>query len=127
MTLGYIDDVAEGHLAAFERGRPGERYILGDGFASMREIVATAVEEAGRGWVPPTMPVSLARGMAAAGEGVSRLIRRPPLLGRGQLHFLLWQARVDHSKAREQLGVEFTPWREGIRRTVRWMAEEGRI
>jgi dihydroflavonol-4-reductase len=127
MTLGYIDDVASGHLAAFERGRPGERYILGDGFASMREIVAAAVEEAGRGWVPPTLPVSLARGMAAAGERLSRLIRRPPLLGRGQLHFLLWEAKVDNSKAREQLGVEFTPWKEGIRRTVRWMAEEGRI
>jgi dihydroflavonol-4-reductase len=127
MTLGFVDDVAQGHLAAFERGRPTERYILGDGFASMREIVAAAVEEAGRGWVPPTLPVSLARGMAAAGEGVSRLIRRPPLLGRGQLHFLLWGAKVDNSKAREQLGVEFTPWKEGIRRTVRWMAEEGRI
>ena len=127
MTLGFIDDVAQGHLAAFERGRPGERYILGDGFASMREIVAAAVEEAGRGWVPPTLPVSLARGMAAAGEGVSRLIRRPPLLGRGQLHFLLWGAKVDNSKARDQLGVEFTPWKEGIRSTVRWMAEVGRI
>ncbi len=127
MTLGYVDDVAQGHLAAFERGLPEERYILGDGFASMREIVAAAVEEAGRGWVPPTLPVSLARGMAAAGEGVSRLIRRPPLLGRGQLHFLLWGAKVDNSKARDQLGVEFTPWKEGIRRTVRWMAEVGRI
>jgi nucleoside-diphosphate-sugar epimerase len=127
MTLAYIDDVAEGHLAAFERGRPGERYILGDGFASMREIVAAAVEEAGRGWVPPTLPVSLARGMAAAGERLSRLIRRPPLLGRGQLHFLLWEAKVDNTKAREQLGVEFTPWKEGMRRTVRWMAEKGRI
>jgi dihydroflavonol-4-reductase len=127
MTLGFVDDVAEGHIAAFERGRPGERYILGDGFASMREIVAAAVKEAGRGWVPPTMPVSLARGMAAAGERLSRLIRRPPLLGRGQLIFLLWQARVDNSKAREQLGVEFTPWKEGIQRTVRWMAEQGRI
>jgi dihydroflavonol-4-reductase len=127
MTLGYIDDVAEGHLAAFERGLPGERYILGDGYASMREIVTAAVEEAGRGWVPPTLPVSLARGMAAVGERLSRLIRRPPLLGRGQLHFLLWEAKVDNAKAREQLGVEFTPWKEGIRHTVRWMAEEGRI
>jgi dihydroflavonol-4-reductase len=127
MTLGYIDDVAEGHLAAFERGQPGERYILGDGFASMREIVVAAVGAAGRGWVPPTLPVALAKGMAWVGEGVSRLIRRPPLLGRGQLHFLLWQAKVDNSKAREQLGVEFTPWQEGIRRTVDWMGEGGRI
>ena len=127
MTLGFIDDVADGHLAAFDRGRPGERYILGDGFATMREIVAEAVDEAGRGIVPPTMPVPLAKGLAAGGEVISRLINRPPLLGRGQLHFLLWQARVDNSKAREELGIEFTLWQEGIRRTVRWMAEAGRI
>jgi dihydroflavonol-4-reductase len=127
MTLCLVDDVADGHLAAFEKGRPGERYILGDGFATMREIVSTAVDEAGRGFVPPTMPAPLARGLATGGEAVSRLIRRPPLLGTGQLHFLLCQARVDNTKAREELGIEFTPWDEGIRRTVRWMQETGRV
>ena len=127
MTLCLVDDVADGHIAAFHRGRPGERYILGDGFATMREIVSVAVDEAGRGFVPPTMPTPLAKGLAAAGERISGLINRPPLLGRGQLHFLLWQARVDSTKAREELGFEFTPWQEGIRRTVRWMADSGRI
>jgi dihydroflavonol-4-reductase len=127
MTLAFADDVARGHLAALEHGRPGERYILADGFATMREIVSVATREAGRGWVPPTIPVSAAKAMAAGGEALSRLIRRPPLLGRGQLHFLLWQARADNAKAREHLGVEFTPWEEGVRRTVRWMAETGRI
>ena len=127
MTLVYADDVAKGHLAAFERGRPGERYILADGFASMREMVGVAVDEAGRGRVPPTLPVAVAKGLARVGEGASRLIRRPPLLGRGQLHFLLWQARADSSRAREELGMEFTPWQDGIRRTVRWMADIGRI
>jgi dihydroflavonol-4-reductase len=127
MTLGYVDDVAQGHLAAYERGVPGERYILADGFATMRELAAVAVDEAGRGRVPPALPTGLAKALTAAGEGVSRVIRRPPLIGRGQLHFLLWQARVDNSKAREQLGIDFTPWEEGVRRTVRWMAEQGRI
>jgi dihydroflavonol-4-reductase len=86
-----------------------------------------AVEEAGRGWVPPTLPVPLAKAMATTGEAVSRLIRRPPLLGAGQLHFLLWQARADSSKAQAELGVEFTPWEQGIRSTVRWMIEEGKV
>jgi dihydroflavonol-4-reductase len=127
MTFVHVDDVAAGHLAAFERGTPGERYVLADGYAPMREMLAVAVEEAGRGWVPPTLPVPLAKAMATAGEAVSRLIRRPPLLGAGQLHFLLWQARADSSKARAELGVEFTPWEEGIRSTVRWMIEEGKV
>ena len=127
MTLAHVDDVAAGHLAAFERGAPGERYILGDGFAPMREILRAAVAEAGRGWVPPALPVPVAKAMAAGGEGLSRVIRRPPLLGRGQLHFLLWQARVDNTRAREELGVEFRSWEEGIPQTVRWMRETGRI
>jgi nucleoside-diphosphate-sugar epimerase len=127
LTLVHADDVAAGHLAAFDRGKPGERYLLTDGYATMRELLSVAVAEAGRGWVPPTLPVPLAKAMATTGEAVSRLIRRPPLLGAGQLHFLLWQARADSSKARTELGVEFTPWEEGIRSTVRWMIDEGRV
>ena len=127
MTLGFVDDVADGHIAAFDRGGPGERYILGDGFATMREIVGAAVAEAGRGFVPPAMPVPVAKTLAGAGERIASVIKRPPLLGRGQLHFLLWQARVDNTKARDELGIEFTPWPEGIARTVRWMDETGRI
>ncbi len=127
MTLVFVDDVAHGHLAAFDRGAPGERYILADGYAPMREVLALAVAEAGRGWVPPTLPVPVARGMASGGEAISRLIKRPPLLGTGQLHFLLWQARASSAKARTELGVEFTPLAEGIAGTVRWMRESGRL
>jgi nucleoside-diphosphate-sugar epimerase len=58
---------------------------------------------------------------------VSKLIRRPPLIGTGQLTFLQWQARADSSKARQELGVEFRDWREGISQTVRWMREAGRV
>jgi dihydroflavonol-4-reductase len=127
MTLVHVDDVAAAHLAAFERGTAGERYLLADGYATMREMIAVAVDEAGRGWVPPTLPVPVAKAMATTGEAVSRLIGRPPLLGSGQLHFLLWQARADSSKARTELGIEFMPWEQGIRQTVRWMVESGRV
>lgn len=127
MTLVYVDDVATGHLAAFDRGLPGERYILADGYTPIRDLAAAAVEAAGRGRVPAVMPARLASGVASAGEAISRVIKRPPLLGKGQLQFLQWQARADSSKARKQLGVEFTPWREGVERTVAWMHAEGRI
>jgi nucleoside-diphosphate-sugar epimerase len=55
------------------------------------------------------------------------VIRRPPLLGRGQLHFVLWEARADSAKAQSELGFRATPWREGIPRTVRWMLDTGRV
>ena len=126
MTLTYVDDVAAGHLAAFDRGRPGERYILADGYATNREICEAAVETAGRGRVPRTLPIPVAKLLAAAGEGVSRIIRRPPLLARGQLEFLLWEARADSSKARDELGFSPIAWSEGIPRTVRWMIDSDR-
>ena len=127
MTLTYVDDVAAGHLAAFDRGRPAERYILADGYGTNREICESAVETAGRGRVPRTLPVPVAKLLAAAGEGVSRVIRRPPLLARGQLEFLLWEARADSAKARDELGFAPIPWSEGIPRTVRWMIDTDRV
>jgi dihydroflavonol-4-reductase len=127
MTLAFVDDLAEAHLAALDRGRPGERYLLANGFATTREICQAAVDAAGRGRVPRTLPVSVAKGLATVGAAVSAVIRRPPLLSRGQLHFLLWQARADSSKAREELGFDPIPWSDGIPRTVRWMLETGRV
>jgi dihydroflavonol-4-reductase len=127
MTLVFADDVARGHVAAFDRGRPGQRYILADGYAPMKEVLRLAVAEAGRGWVPPALPLGLAKGMASAGEAVSRVIRQPPLLGKGQLTFLQWQARASNDKARTELGIEFTTLPDGMARTVRWMEDSGRI
>ena len=100
----YVDGVAEGHLLAAERGTAGERYSLADGYASFREIAKMVKQVAGRGRVPPVMPVPVARALAGVGEGVARVIRRPPLLPSGQLTYFLWQAHPDSSKAQRELG-----------------------
>jgi nucleoside-diphosphate-sugar epimerase len=73
------------------------------------------------------MPPRVAMTLAAGGEALARAINRPPLLGRGQLTFLLWQAHADSTRAREELGVSFRPWEQGIRETARWMVETGRV
>ncbi len=127
LSLVYVEDAAAAHVAALEAGRPGERYILAGGFATLQELCEAAVESAGRGRVPWRMPERLARGVATAGEKVADLIGRPPLIGEGAMHFMLWQARADSSKARAELGFDPTPWREGVERTVRWLADGGRI
>ena len=110
--------VARGQLLAAQRGRDGERYILSDRHVSMRELGETVVRVAGRGRVPPSLPPGLARVGAAAGESLSRLIGKPPLLPRGQLHFFLWDAHPDSTKAQEELGWEPTPFDEGIAAAV---------
>jgi dihydroflavonol-4-reductase len=126
-TLALADDVAAAHLAAFDRGRSGERYIAADGFATMRELCETVVATAGRGRVPRTLPAAVARALARGGELLSRLTRRPPWWAAGDLHWLLWQARADASKAERELGVTFPLWPEGVRQTVEWLEESGRL
>jgi nucleoside-diphosphate-sugar epimerase len=116
--LAFSEGVAAGHLLAAERGGDGERYILADTYASFRELAETVVRIAGRGRVPPVMPLPVARAFAAAGEGISRVIRRPPMLSRGQLTYFLWQPRPDSSRAQRELGWEPTPLEEGVRRTL---------
>jgi dihydroflavonol-4-reductase len=126
-TLVLVDDVAAAHLAAFDRGRAGERYIAANGFATMHELCELAVAAAGRGRVPHTIPAGIARALAAAGELLARLTRRPPMVAAGDLHWLLWEARADASKAERELGVTFTPWPEGVRRTLAWLEDCGRL
>jgi dihydroflavonol-4-reductase len=114
----FVDGVAAGHLLAAEKGRDGERYILCDRHVSLRELAQAVVDVAGRGRVPPTLPVPVAKTLAAGGEAVSRVIRRPPLISKGQLHYFLWNAEPISTKAQTELGWKPTPLEEGLRRTL---------
>jgi nucleoside-diphosphate-sugar epimerase len=116
--LVFTEGVTSGHLLAADKGADGERYLLTDGYMSMRELAELVVRVAGRGRVPPTMPGPVASVFAAAGEGVSRVIRKPPMLPRGQLTYLRWQAKADSSKAQRELGWQPTPIEDGVRRTL---------
>jgi nucleoside-diphosphate-sugar epimerase len=114
----FSEGVAEGQLLAADKGRDGERYILCDRHVTLRELAEAVVRVAGRGRVPPTLPLPLARALAHGGEALSRVIRRPPLISKGQLHFFTWNAAPDSSKAQAELGWKPTPLEEGIRRTL---------
>jgi nucleoside-diphosphate-sugar epimerase len=114
----FVEGVAAGHLLAAEKGIDGERYILADGYASFRDLAECVKRVAGRGRIPPTMPIPVAKAIASVGAGVSRVIRRPPLLPKGQLTYFLWQGRPDSSKAQRELGWTTTTLDEGVRKTL---------
>jgi len=114
----FSEGAGAGHLLVAERGKPGERYILCDGHVTLAELARTAVRVAGRGKVPPTLPIPLAKAMAAAGEPIARLTGKPPLLPKGQLLFFLWNTAPDSAKAQRELGWQPTPIDDGVRATL---------
>jgi nucleoside-diphosphate-sugar epimerase len=119
--LVFAPGLARGQLLAAERGVPGERYIFCDVHVDFPELAEEVVRLAGRGVVPRTMPIWLARGLAAVGEAISRVVGRPPLLPSGQLHFFLWNPRPEAAKARNELGWEPTPLEQGLRATLDYL------
>jgi dihydroflavonol-4-reductase len=118
MGLVFSDGVGEGHRLVAEKGVPGERYILCDAHATLRDLAETVARVAGRGRVPGVLPVQAAKAFATLGEGVARVVRKPPLLPKGQLTFLLWNARPDSTKAQQELGWRPTPLEQGVARSL---------
>ncbi|QRO02004.1 NAD-dependent epimerase/dehydratase family protein [Archangium violaceum] len=128
MPVAYVDGVADAHLAAAERGVPGERYLLADTHVSNTELAREILRVEGAGGrVPPTAPEALMKLLSAASAPLARTFGFTPLIAPGQLSFLLWDARVDASKARRELGFTPTPLAQGVERTVAFLRQEGLV
>jgi dihydroflavonol-4-reductase len=128
MPVAYVDGVADAHLAAAERGIPGERYLLADTHVSNTELAREILRVEGAGGrVPPTAPAALMKLLAAVSAPLARTFGFTPLIAPGQLSFLLWDARVDASKARRELGFTPTPLAQGAERTVAFLRQEGLV
>jgi len=121
----HCDDAARGHLLAAERAAVGSRYILSESYQSLRDI-AEQVRAATGCRVPSVMPFAIARLVANAGEMISHFTGRPPLLPKGQLTFLQYEARPTSSLAESELGWRARPFRQGLLETIEFLRAEGR-
>lgn len=127
----YSDDVALGHVLAETRAAVGERYILSESTHSLTAIAeavsrATAID--GRASkVPGVMPNAVANVVAAVGEFVSGWTGKPPLLPKGQLEFLRYGAAASADKARRELGWTPRTFEQGLKETIAFLREQGRI
>jgi hypothetical protein len=112
---------------AAEKGRPGERYILGHHNLSLREILKLLAEITGLRAPKIKIPYHIALGTAYFSEGLSRLTRRPPAveveavqLGKKMMFFTA-------QKAVQELGLPQTPVRIALHKAVRWYLEHGYV
>jgi dihydroflavonol-4-reductase len=122
-----VRDVAAGMLRAAERGRPGERYILGGTNRSYTAFDSELARLARRPIPRFRLPTALARVGAAIGDRLKKKQSKRPLLTSAQARLLGLFFYYDCGKARRELGYEGRPLRETLADTYRfWMAEKDR-
>ncbi len=120
-------DVVRGHLAAMERGRPGERYLLNGQVHSLDEIVDWLAEFTGRPRPYLRIPPALMRGVAIVKDYVERRFF-PEVTPRFNYHAirLLTSGKCgSNEKARRELGYQPTSVRDAFAEAVCWFQENG--
>jgi dihydroflavonol-4-reductase len=126
LDVNIVDarDVGQGQVLAAERGRVGERYILGGQNLPLREALTLATQIAGVH--PPRWRVSvdLVRRLVGIGEALGRLPGIPPLPLEHFKTLSEWRA-LNTAKARQELGLETRPLGETIRDTLDWFRAHG--
>lgn len=117
MPVVYAPDVGLGHVLA--EARPvGSRYILSESTWTLVDLAKAVCAAAGGKRVPRVMPAWAAHALAAVGEVIAQVIRRPPLIPRGQLHFLESGAHPRGDRARAELGWNPTSFRDALPATI---------
>jgi dihydroflavonol-4-reductase len=125
MPVVNSEDVADGHIRAATDAPDGARYILSGPYLTLEEIARAVARHVPSAKVPRVMPIGLARAVSAAGERIAQITRRPPLIPRGQLHFLESHPVPVSRRAEEELGWSATEFDEGLGRTLGHFSAQG--
>jgi dihydroflavonol-4-reductase len=123
-----VDDVAAGHVAAEEKGRVGERYILGDHNVTMKEFFDLVCDVAGvkapKLPIPKSLGAAIALGFELWSDHVSH---EEPRATYRSIRYAQRYGWFDPTKARTELGLPSTPLRTSIARAVEWFRAHGMV
>jgi dihydroflavonol-4-reductase len=121
LNLVHVDDVAEGHLLAFERGRIGERYILGGDNLPLGEMLAQIANLVGRRPPRLRLPPRALLPVAVIAEAIARLgIGGEPLVTADGVRMARKPMYFTSAKAERELGYRSRPAVEGLRDAIDW-------
>ena len=127
LNLVHVDDVARGHLAAFERGKIGERYILGGENVELRTMLVDIAHLVGRS--PPRfrLPRLMALPVAHMAELIARLTGHEPLATVDGVRMAKYRMFYSSTKAELELGYRARPYGEALAEAVSWFRQTGRL
>jgi len=125
LNLVHVDDVAAGHLAALERGKIGERYILGGHNVQFAEMLTAIAGLVGRR--PPRfrVPRPAIVPLAITAEAVARFTGREPFVTLDGLRMSKYRMFFTTHKAERELGIKARPFTDALADAIRWFRDAG--
>jgi farnesol dehydrogenase len=117
----FVEDVVAGHLLAMERGRSGERYVLGGQNISYKELFNNIREISGIHRRLYNIPLWLMLMISGFLKGWAKLSGRPPLIVPGLVRKYNHNWIVSSGKAKRELGYDPISVKDGIRKTLEWI------
>jgi dihydroflavonol-4-reductase len=125
LNIVHVDDVAAGHLRAFDHGRIGERYILGGENLTLHEILVQVSRLTGR--KPPRirLPHAALLPVAYVSEAIARLTHRGTRVTVEGVRIARKHMYFSSAKAVSELGYSWRPPLAAFEDAIRWFREQG--
>ncbi|MBO5098123.1 MAG: NAD-dependent epimerase/dehydratase family protein [Agathobacter sp.] len=126
-NLCDVRDLAAGTIAAADKGKKGECYILANEEVSFRDFCKLLNEESGCKPIKQFLPLGIAYKLAAIMEKMAAKSGKQPLMTTFSVYNLARNNSFDYSKAQRELGYTTRPYVETIRDEIAWLKENGHI
>jgi dihydroflavonol-4-reductase len=127
--LNFVDveDVAAGHWLAAQKGKVGERYILGHKNMTLKDFLNLVAKTAKRPAPSFKIPYSVAWMAGAASTALATITRKEPAIPLDGVRMAHEPMYYDSSKAVCELGLPQSPIEESVRKAVAWFVENGYV
>jgi dihydroflavonol-4-reductase len=120
LNIVHVDDVAAGHLLAYQHGRIGERYILGGTDLSLQRILSMIALASGRPAPRLRLPLALVLPFAYAAEALARITQRETRVTVDGVRMARHRMYFSSARAVGELGYRWRPAQQAIDDAVRW-------
>jgi dihydroflavonol-4-reductase len=127
LNIVHVDDVANGHLLAYEHGTPGERYILGGQDMTLQQILRAIAALVGRKAPNIRLPYGVVLPMAYIAEGWAKVTGRSGRLTLESVRMSRKHMFFSSEKAMRELGYTYRAPVLAFEDAIRWFRESGRL
>jgi dihydroflavonol-4-reductase len=125
LCIVHVDDVAEGHVLAYERGRRGRRYVLGGENMSLQSILATVAELTDRRAPWLQLPHAAVLPVAHVAEAWARITGVSPNITVDGVKLARHRMYFSSQRAEAELGWHARPAREALADAIQWFRDNG--